>query len=351
MEKSKILIGMSGGVDSSVAAFLMQKAGFDCMGATMTLCKNLPGVPPQDTADAISVAERLGIPFCVLEADDDFRTCVVDPFVAAYESGLTPNPCIECNRHLKFRTMLDRALEMGCDDIATGHYAVIRKDEETGRFRLFKAADPQKDQSYFLACLNQEQLSRTHLPLGTYTKEEIRQIAQEQGFLNARRKDSQDICFIPDGDYASYIEKRFGRQPHGIFRGPNGENLGEHKGLIRYTVGQRRGLGIAYSERLFVSRLDSENNEVILGTEGCQSKRTVSASDITFISNIPVPEKFSCTAKIRYNAKAYPADITVSDGKITAEFETPQRGVCPGQSLVLYDGDRLIGGGIIDKTS
>ena len=205
MVNKKVLIGMSGGVDSSVAAYLMLQNGFSCIGTTMSLCDGLPDVSAMDSRDAATVAKRLGIPFYTMDACDAFRKEVVDPFVQAYENGLTPNPCILCNRHLKFRTMLHKALELGCDGVATGHYAIIKKDESTGRYLLYKAADKQKDQSYFLACLDQEQLSRTHLPLGSFTKDEIREIAEKQGFITARKKDSQDICFIPDGDYVSFI--------------------------------------------------------------------------------------------------------------------------------------------------
>ncbi|MBQ4544505.1 MAG: tRNA 2-thiouridine(34) synthase MnmA [Oscillospiraceae bacterium] len=336
--KKKVLIGMSGGVDSSVAAHLLMR-DYDVIGVTLLLHGN-------DDSDAKAVCKRLGIEHFSHNAERDFSEHVIKNFTSEYLSARTPNPCVLCNYHIKFGTMLELAEGLGIDFIATGHYS--RLLNFGGELFPARALHSEKDQTYALYRLNQKQLSHSLFPLGALKKSDVRAIAEEIGLSVAEKSDSQDICFIPDGDYASYIEKSFGTQPHGIFRGPNGENLGEHKGLIRYTVGQRRGLGIAYSERLFVSRLDAEKNEVVLGTEGCQSKRCVSASDITFISKKPIPERFSCTAKIRYNAKAYPADITVKDGKITAVFEAPQRGVCPGQSLVLYDGDRLLGGGIID---
>lgn len=335
--KKKVLIGMSGGVDSSVAAYLLTK-DYDVTGITLLLHGN-------DATDARDVCRRIGIPHISYNAEEEFSEHVIKNFTTEYLSARTPNPCVLCNYHIKFGLMLRLASEMGADFIATGHYS--RLVSRGGELFPARALHGEKDQTYALYRLRQHQLKKSLFPLGELSKPEVRRIAEDIGLSVAEKSDSQDICFIPDGDYAAYIEERFGKQPHGIFRGPKGENLGEHKGLIRYTVGQRRGLGIAYSERIFVSRLDSEKNEVILGLEGSQSKCEVTTHDITFVSDLSFPEKFSCTAKIRYNAKASPCKVEVSDGEIRAVFETPQRGVCPGQSLVLYDGERVLGGGVI----
>ena len=345
----KILVGMSGGVDSSVAAYLLQQAGYDCLGATMTLCRGLPGVLSQDTADAQAVADRLNIPFCVLEADRAFRNCVVDPFVDAYESGLTPNPCIECNRHLKFRVMLDRAMEMGCDGIATGHYAIIRKDENTGRFRLFKAVDHQKDQSYFLACLTQEQLSRTHLPLGAYTKEEIREIAVAQGFVNARRKDSQDICFIPDGDYVRFLKEYTQKTyPPGTFCDLDGKVVGRHNGAVAYTIGQRKGLGIALGEPVYVCSKNMRNNTVTIGPDSALFRQAFIADDWNWLPFPQLNEPMEVDAKIRYRHTPQPATVyPQEDGTCKVVFKNSQRAITPGQTAVLYLGDEVIGCGKI----
>ncbi|MBQ3224363.1 MAG: tRNA 2-thiouridine(34) synthase MnmA [Oscillospiraceae bacterium] len=335
--RKKVLIGMSGGVDSSVAAYLLTK-DYDVTGITLLLHGN-------DDADARDVCHRIGIPHVSYNAEKEFSEHVIKNFTTEYLSARTPNPCVLCNYHIKFGLMLRLADEMGMDFIATGHYSRLVVDN--GELFPARALFAEKDQTYALYRLRQHQLKKSLFPLGELSKPEVRRIAGEIGLSVAEKSDSQDICFIPDGDYAAYIEERYGKQPYGIFRGPKGENLGEHKGLIRYTVGQRRGLGISYSERIFVSRLDAEKNEVILSLEGSQSKREVTADDVTFVSDTPLPKKFSCTAKIRYNAKAAPCEVEVSDGQIRAVFETPQRGVCPGQSLVLYDGERVLGGGVI----
>lgn len=336
--KKKVLIGMSGGVDSSVAAYLLSKE-YDVRGVTLLLHGN-------DDTDAKRVCERIGIEHISIHAEDAFKTHVIDNFTSEYRCARTPNPCILCNEHIKFGTMLDLADEMNADFIATGHYS--RLVEKDGEFFPQRALFGEKDQTYALYRLSQKKLSRSLFPLGELPKEKVRAIAREIGLEVAEKADSQDICFIPDGAYASYIEERFGKSKPGRFRGPKGEDLGEHKGLIRYTVGQRRGLGIAYSERIFVTRLDPDKNEVILGLEGSQSKSTVSATGVNWISDIKPSGKFSCKGKIRYNARMCDCDVEVFENRIVAEFSQPQRGVCPGQSLVLYDGERLIGGGFIE---
>lgn len=335
--KKKVLIGMSGGVDSSVAAHLLMR-DYDVVGVTLLLHGN-------DDTDAKAVCDRLGIEHISYNAEKAFSEYVIENFTSEYLAARTPNPCVLCNYHIKFGVMLNLADELSADFIATGHYS--RLLSVGGELFPARALYSEKDQTYALYRLKQHQLSRSLFPLGEFSKADVRKIAEEIGLSVASKRDSQDICFIPDGDYASYIEERFGKQPKGRFRGPNGEDLGEHQGLIRYTVGQRRGLGIPYSERIFVSRLDAEKNEVVLGLEGAQSKTEVVADNVTFISDKPLPERFSCTAKIRYNAKPAPCEVFLAGDEIKAIFHTPQRGVSPGQSLVLYDGERLIGGAVI----
>ncbi len=335
--KKKVLIGMSGGVDSSVAAYLLMR-DYDVTGVTLLLHGN-------DDSDAKEVCRTLGIEHISYNAEREFSEYVISNFTSEYLSARTPNPCVLCNYHIKFGVMLDLADRLGTDFIATGHYSrLISHDGELFPARALFSA---KDQTYALYRLTQKQLSKSLFPLGELPKSRVREIAESLGLTVAGKSDSQDICFIPDGDYASYIEERFGKQPKGRFIGPYGEDLGEHRGLIRYTVGQRRGLGISYSERIFVSRLDAEKNEVVLGLEGSQSKAEVCANNITFVSNKEIPKSFSCTAKIRYNAKPSECNVIVEGDEIKATFSEPQRGVSPGQSLVLYDGERVLGGGVI----
>ncbi len=336
--KKKVLVGMSGGVDSSVAAALLKKE-YEVIGVTLLLHGN-------DDSDAREVCRKLEIEHISYYAEEDFKRHVIDNFTSEYLAARTPNPCILCNEHIKFGTMLTLADELHADMIATGHYS--RLIEYEGEFFPTRAAYGEKDQTYALYRLSQKKLSRSLFPLGELSKDEVRAIAREIGLNVADKSDSQDICFIPDGDYATYIEDRFGKSKPGRFRGPKGEDLGEHRGLIRYTVGQRRGLNIPYSERIFVSRLDAEKNEVILGLEGSQSKSEVTATGLSWISDKAPKARFSCMGKIRYNSRPCECDVEIANGRITAHFASPQRGVSPGQSLVLYDNDRLIGGGFIE---
>ena len=336
--KKKVLVGMSGGVDSSVAAALLKKE-YEVIGVTLLLHGN-------DDSDAREVCRKLSMEHISYNAEGDFKRHVIDNFTSEYLAARTPNPCILCNEHIKFGTMLDLADELGADMIATGHYSRLMKYD--GEFFPTRAAYGEKDQTYALYRLSQKKLSRSLFPLGELSKDEVRAIAREIGLNVADKSDSQDICFIPDGDYATYIEARFGKSKPGRFRGPKGEDLGEHRGLIRYTVGQRRGLGIAYSERIFVSKLDAEKNEVILGLDGAQSKSEVTATGLSWISDKAPKARFSCMGKIRYNSRPCECEVEIADGRITAHFTSPQRGVSPGQSLVLYDNDRLIGGGFIE---
>lgn len=341
----KVMAALSGGVDSSVAVFLLQKAGYDCSGSIMTL--HAPS--PESVADARSVANRLSIPFYVMDCQDLFHKCVIGDFIAAYERGDTPNPCVTCNRHLKFTHFLNEATALGCDMIATGHYARIRKDESTGRYLLLRAKDSAKDQSYFLYMLTQSQLCRVLFPLGELTKPEVRQIAEENGFVNARRKDSQDICFVPDGDYASFIEQNTGFVSlEGDYVDINQKFLGKHKGVIHYTLGQRKGLGIALGKPQFVIDKNSETNQVVLGDEEHLFSREVIVKDVNFIPFDDLENEMRVTAKLRYRHNAQPATISkLSNGMVKITFDEPQRAASPGQAAVFYDGDIVVGGGII----
>ncbi len=335
--KKTVVIGISGGVDSGVAAYLLKK-DYNVIGVTLSM----HGDP---SPDAERVCRELSIPYHAIDARREFKAHVIDNFIDEYSKARTPNPCVWCNFHLKFGLMLKVADSLGADFIATGHYS--RLIEHSGELFPARALFSEKDQTYALYRLKQSALSRSLFPLGEIKKEEVRSIAEKIGLSVANKKDSQEICFIPDGDYAAYIENERGKSPRGKIIGPRGEVLGEHKGLIHYTVGQRRGIGVSYSERIFVSRLDAEKNELHLGLEGSQSRKTVTASSLTFISDGEIPQEFACAAKIRYNSMAAPAKISINGGLLTAEFDTPQRGVAPGQSIVLYDGERCIGGGII----
>ncbi|MBO4894267.1 MAG: tRNA 2-thiouridine(34) synthase MnmA [Clostridia bacterium] len=353
----KALIAMSGGVDSSVAAFLMKERGFDCVGCTMKLYENEDiGIPEgrtccslDDVEDARSVAFRLGIPYYVFNFTGDFNKNVIDNFIKCYERGVTPNPCIDCNRYMKFDRLYERAKVLGCDYIVTGHYARI--EEENGKFFLKKALDPDKDQSYVLYFLNQEQLAHTMFPLGSLTKDKTRETAEKNGFVNFNKPDSQDICFVPDGDYAKVIEERTGRvYPKGSFVGRDGRIYGEHKGIINYTIGQRKGLGISAPEPLYVLSINPENNTVVLGSNDDLFTDELYADNFSWISGEAPTEEFRCSAKIRYRQKEQPATVTpLENNRVKIKFDAPLRAVTPGQSAVLYDGDTVLGGGIIEK--
>lgn len=355
MEQESVLIGMSGGVDSSVAAYLLNKEGYGCIGATMRLASSLTEesgrCSEEDVEDAKAVAYRLGMSFHVFNFTDAFRQCVVDPFVRCYESGLTPNPCIECNKHLKFSKFLEHASLLGCNYVATGHYAQIRRDQDTGRYLLFKATDTAKDQTYFLYTLTQQQLAHTLLPLGSLTKDEVRQIAQEQGFINARKRDSQDICFIPDGDYRAFLERYTSKTyPAGQYLDLSGKVVGIHKGAVSYTLGQRKGLGIAMGEPVYVCGKDMEANTVTVGPNDALFKTTLLAQDWNWIA-FPAPaEPIRAFAKARSRMTEQPATVyPEADGTYRIVFDQPQRALTPGQAVVLYAGDLVIGGGTIQR--
>lgn len=355
-ENKKVMIGMSGGVDSSVAAFLLQKESLEVTGATMKLYNNedIDFVSEKtccsldDVLDAKSVCARLGIRHYTLNMTDDFKKEVIERFISAYQNGFTPNPCIDCNRYMKFSKMLHKAQELDIDYVATGHYARIEKQGD--RYILKKAVDLSKDQSYVLYSLTQEQLKVTKFPLGNYTKQQVREIAEENGFVNARKHESQDICFVPDGDYSKFIEYYTGKTyPCGDFVDMNGKRLGEHKGIIRYTIGQRRGLGLALPASMYVVEKDIDNNKVILGFNDDLFKKEVNVKNISFTAcdGLDKPERLC--AKIRYNQKEQPATVTQTDeNHFTIVFDEPQRAITKGQAAVLYDGDTVVGGGTIE---
>ena len=346
--ESKALIAMSGGVDSSVAAYLTGSAGYRCGGAIMRLWLSEGSTA---ISDAEAVAQRLGMPFYVLDAETPFRQLVVDYFVRSYEEGLTPNPCIQCNRHLKFTYFLDRALELGYDHIVTGHYARIRLDEKTGRYLLCKAVDEAKDQSYFLSCLTQHQLKHTLFPLGELSKDQVRQIAQEQGFVNARKKDSQDICFVPDGDYVAFMKGYTGKTyPGGDYLDLNGKVVGKHCGAVSYTLGQRKGLGIALGAPVYVCSKDMVANTVTVGPESALFADTLIARDWNWLPFETLTVPMRVMAKARYRHIPQPATVyPMEDGSAKVVFDTPQRAITPGQTVALYDGDMVVGGGTITE--
>lgn len=350
MDKKKALIGMSGGVDSSVAAYLTQQAGYDCIGATMRLYdKSAACGVPDDAADARSVADRLKLPHYIFSFQERFEEKVIRNFISCYEQGLTPNPCIQCNRCLKFGYMLEKARELGCDYVVSGHYARIRQDENTGRYLLYKAADKAKDQTYFLASLGQEQLAHIRFPLGELTKEQVRQIAEENGFVNARKRDSQDICFVPDGDYVAFMEGYTGKTyPQGDYLDLNGKVIGRHRGAVCYTLGQRRGLGIALGAPAYVCRKDMAANTVTLGPHEALFSGALRAKDWSWYPFPALTGSMEVTAKTRHSqleqaATVYPEE----NGYARVEFHAPQRAVTPGQAVVLYREDLVIGGGTI----
>lgn len=359
MENAKALIAMSGGVDSSVAAFLMGQAGYRCIGVTMRLFNNgLIGMEQESTCcslddveDARSVARRLGMPFYVFNFTEDFHERVIDKFIRCYECGATPNPCIDCNRYLKFDHLLRRGLELGCEYVVTGHYARISRDAQTGRHLLYRAVDLSKDQSYVLYSLTQEQLAHTQFPLGSMTKAQIRAIAEEQGFVTAHKHDSQDICFVPDGDYVAFMERYTGKNyPSGNFLDLDGKVVGHHNGAVRYTIGQRKGLGLALGAPVYVCGKDMEHNTVTVGPNEALFSTTLLANDWNWFPFPELAEPLHIQAKARYNQPPQPATVYPEpDGFARVVFDAPQRALTPGQAVVLYDGELVIGGGTITE--
>ena len=352
---ARALIAMSGGVDSSVAALLMKDAGYECIGATMKLFDSTfmdeksSCVTDEDVNDARNISHALGMEHFVFNFADHFEECVIRKFVSAYENGMTPNPCIDCNRYLKFEKLFDAAKEMGCDVCITGHYAQVEYDENRGRWLLKKAADPKKDQSYVLYSLNQEQLKMARFPLGGLEKSKVREIAEQNGFINANKGDSQDICFVPDGDYAAFIERYRGKTyPAGDFLSTDGKKLGTHRGIIRYTIGQRKGLYISAPEPYYVCKVDPDENTVVLGSESDLRSARLIAKGINLISVENLYEPMRVKAKVRYRHTEQWATVKqLDEDTIEVVFDEPQRAVTKGQSVVLYDGDIVVGGGII----
>ncbi len=355
---AKAMAAMSGGVDSSVTAWLLQQQGYDVMGATMRLYENEDVEEAgrtccslNDVEDARSVAARLGIPYYVFNFTEEFHAQVMDRFARAYAAGLTPNPCIDCNRYLKFGKLMDRAKELGVDYVATGHYARREWDEGSGRWLLKKGADGAKDQSYFLYHLTQRTLAHFLMPVGGLTKGQVREIAAQQGFLNARKRDSQDICFVPGGDYAEFIQRYTGKTwPEGDFVAKDGAVLGRHKGIIRYTLGQRRGLDVALGKRAYVCGKDMEKNRVILGENRDLYVKTVEGTDLNLIACDRLDGPIRAGAKIRYSPREAMATVEqIGEDRVRLVFDEPQRAAAPGQAVVFYDGDTVIGGAAIEK--
>ena len=352
----KVLVGMSGGVDSSVAAWLLQRQGYEVIGATMKLWEEETqdsrccGI--DDVRDAQAVCQKLGVPHYVFNYKDLFRREVVEPFIGAYRQGQTPNPCILCNRYLKFGAFLRRAAELGIDHIATGHYARIARELKTGRWLLRQGKDRKKDQSYFLYTLTQPELERLLLPCGDYTKEEIRAFASESGLPVAKKRDSQDICFVPDGDYAAFLERYTGKfYPSGDVLDLSGQVIGQHRGAVRYTIGQRKGLGLALNKPVYVCRKDMTANTVTVGPEQSLYSQELWADDVNWIATDHLSGPMWVYAKIRYRQTEQPSTVYPDkSGKIRLLFDKPQRAVTAGQAAVLYNGDIVVGGGTILKT-
>ena len=353
----RALIAMSGGVDSAVAALLVKEQGFDCIGITMRLFSNYDvGVDTkraccslEDAADAEQAANRLDIPFYVFNLAEDFKKQVIERFISGYQQGTTPNPCIDCNRFIKFERLFSRAVQLGMDYVVTGHYAQVEQDLNTGRFLLKKAADLAKDQSYVLYAMTQDQLACTMFPLGGLTKTEVRKIAAKNGFSNAEKPDSQDICFVRDGDYAGFITQYTGKDcEEGNFIDMQGRVLGRHKGHIRYTIGQRKGLGVAFGKPMYVCEKNPKENTVTLCEDTELFTKGFYAADFNWIPFDAPADPIHVKAKIRYNQKEQRAVAQAADnGRVYIEFEEPQRAIAKGQAVVLYDGDIVIGGGTI----
>lgn len=357
MEKKTVVVGLSGGVDSSVAAYLLKEQGYDVIGVTMQIWQEEDSCTLEENGgccglsaveDARRVAQKLDIPYYVMNFRKEFQEQVIDYFVREYLEGRTPNPCIACNRYVKWESLLKRSLEIGADYIATGHYARVEQ-LPNGRYAIRNSVTAKKDQTYALYNLTQEQLSRTLMPVGAYTKEEIRKIAEEAGLPVAHKKDSQEICFVPDNDYAGFIKKSTGQNiPKGNFVLADGNVIGEHQGIIRYTIGQRKGLNLSMGHPVFVTEIRPDTNEVVIGENEDLFVNTLICDRVNFMAIEGLEGEVRLKAKIRYNHTG--ADCVISpleDGKVQVTFDQPQRAITPGQAVVFYQGEYVAGGGII----
>ena len=354
---SKVVVGMSGGVDSSVAAYLLKEQGYDVIGVTMQIWQDEEQAAQEENGvccglsavdDARRVAAALEIPYYVMNFKKEFKENVIDYFVEEYQNGRTPNPCIACNRYVKWESLLQRSLSIGAEYIATGHYARVVQ-LENGRYTLRRSATLAKDQTYALYNLTQEQLKRTLMPVGKYTKDEVRAIAEKINLRIANKPDSQDICFVPDGDYAAYIEEEAGvKVPEGNFVLTDGTVLGRHKGITHYTVGQRKGLGLALGYPAFVLEIRPETNEVVIGTKEESMTTQLRARNLNFMAVEDLTEPLHVFTKIRYNHKGAWCTIEkTGEDEVLCTFDEPQRAVTPGQAVVFYDGEYVLGGGTI----
>ncbi len=360
--KPRVVVAMSGGVDSSVAAALLVQQGYDVIGMMLRLwaedCSDESGAAvanrcctPAQMADAQRIANRLGIPFYVIDTQDVFRRTVVQFFIDRYAAGDTPNPCLECNRHIRFEWLLNHALALGAEYLATGHYARVRRDAD-GTAHLLRGLDPAKDQSYVLSVLMQDKLRRALFPIGEYEKARVRALAADLGLPVARKRDSQDLCFLADGDYRRFLAQH---APHAVRPGPiltrDGRELGQHTGLPNYTIGQRKGLGIAAPEPYYVLATDPARNALVVGTREELGCSTLIANRANWIAGAPPAGPFRAEVKIRYRAPAAPAWVTPEDNdRFSVTFDEPLRDITPGQGAVIYLGDECLGGGIIAQS-
>lgn len=352
MEKKRVLLGMSGGVDSSVAAYLLREQGYEVVGATMKLWtpKSING--NLAITDARKMADKLGIEHHVLDFEEKFKNTVVKHFIDGYYEGITPNPCVFCNKHIKFDIMFDKAEELNCEYIATGHYSRIKYNEETKMYELIKAVTDKKDQSYMMYNLNQEKLAKILFPVGEYDKSDIRKIAKEIGLEVYNKPDSQDICFIPDGNYEEFLNEYSNRDSEeGKLVDSEGSTLGDHSGVINYTIGQRKGLGITFGKPMYVIDINGDNNTVTLGSNEELFKTELTASDVNFLEFDfeELKDPLKVQAKIRYSSNPSEATISkIGENRVKVEFEDAQRAITKGQSVVFYDGNKLVGGGVIE---